>query len=354
MKKGILKKTAALLVILLLAAALGSCKGSPDGKETQKDLPESTPAETEPESTESSAPASRKLHVEGIHLVNENNEPVQLKGISTHGLAWFPEYVNKECFHELHTEWGCDIIRLALYTQENMGYTTKNGDPEKMKELIDTGVRLCTEEGMYVLIDWHILSDGNPNMHKDEAIAFFDEMSQKYKDNDNVLYEICNEPNNVQWDKIKAYAEEVIPVIRKNDPDSVIIVGTPSWSKLVQAPTYDPLEFENVMYTLHFYAETHRASLRNDATDAMSKGIPIFVTEYGISDSSGKGIANTEEGDLWTEFLDENKISSCCWNLSNKDETCALIRPECTKTSGFTDEDLTDSGLWLRKYLQKD
>ena len=108
------------------------------------------------------------------------------------------------------------------------------------------------------------------------------------------------------------------------------------------------------MYTLHFYAETHKQSLRNDAIDAMNKGIPIFVTEYGISDSSGKGIANTEEGDNWTAFLDEYHISSCCWNLSNKDETCALIKPECNKTSGFTDDDLSDSGVWLKKYLQKE
>lgn len=327
-KKGMMRKAAAaLLFLLLFGVVLGGCSGKPK---------------------------FQKLHVEGINLVNEKNEPVQLKGISTHGLAWFPQYVNKECFHQLHTEWSCDIIRLAMYTQENMGYTTKTGDPEKLKELIDTGVKLCTEEGMYALIDWHILSDGNPNMHKDEAIAFFDEMSQKYKDYDNVLYEICNEPNNCQWDVIKAYAEEVIPVIRKNDPDSIVIVGTPSWSKLVQAPTYNPLEFENVMYTLHFYAETHKQSLRNDAIDAMNKGIPIFVTEYGISDSSGKGIANTEEGDNWTAFLDEHHISSCCWNLSNKDETCALIKPECNKTSGFTDDDLSDSGAWLKKYLQKE
>ncbi len=301
-----------------------------------------------------SKPKFQKLHVEGTKLVNEKNEPVQLKGISTHGIAWFPEYINKECFHELHTEWGCDIIRLAMYTQENMGYLTKDGDREGLKKTIDLGVQLCTEEGMYALIDWHILKDGNPNQSKDEAIAFFDEMSKKYASYDNVLYEICNEPNNCDWPKIKAYAEEVIPVIRKNAPDAVIIVGTPSYSKLVQAPSYDPLEFDNVMYTLHFYADTHQNSLRLDTIDAMSKGIPVFVTECNISDSSGKGNANTEQGELWTEFLDENDISSCWWNLSNKDETCALISPECKKVSGFTDEDLSDSGRFVRDYLKKE
>ena len=107
------------------------------------------------------------------------------------------------------------------------------------------------------------------------------------------------------------------------------------------------------MYTLHFYADTHRASIRTDLKESLEKGLPVFVTEYGISDSSGKGIANTEEGDLWTELLDENHISSCCWNLSNKDETCALILPDCEKVSGFEDSDLTESGKWLRAYLKK-
>ena len=293
-----------------------------------------------------------KLHVEGTNLVNESGEPVQLKGVSTHGLAWFPQYVNKECFHELKTEWGCNIVRLAMYTQENMGYTMDNGDPEGLKALIDQGVQLATEEGMYALIDWHILSDGNPHRHEEEAIAFFDEMSKKYASYDNVLYEICNEPNGCDWATIKSYAEAVIPVIRANAPDSIVIVGTPSYSKLIMAPTYDMLDFENVMYTLHFYADSHRDSIRNDLKDALAKGLPVFVTECNISDSSGKGVANVEEGDKWKALLDENHISSCWWNLSNKDETCALIKPDCAKVSGFADADLTEAGSWVKNYIK--
>ena len=293
----------------------------------------------------------KKLHVQDTYLADAKGNPVQLKGISTHGLAWFPQYVNKELFHELSTDWNCQIIRLAMYTMENMGYLN-GGDQEALKKLIDDGIRYCTEENMYAIIDWHILSDGNPNKHVDEAIEFFDEMSKKYADHDNVFYEICNEPNNCDWAKVKEYAEKVIPVIRKNAPDSIILVGTPSYSKLIMAPTYDMLDYDNILYVMHFYAQDHRSSNRRDLTDALAKGLPVFISEYGISDASGKGNANKEEGDLWMQVLDENHIGSVCWNLSNKDETCALIRPDVAKTSGFTKDDLTESGQWLYETLR--
>lgn len=69
---------------------------------------------------------------------------------------------------------------------------------------------------MYVIVDWHILSDGNPNSHKKEAKAFFKEMSKELKGYNNVIYEICNEPNNgTSWKEIKSYAKSVISTIRE-------------------------------------------------------------------------------------------------------------------------------------------
>ncbi len=53
------------------------------------------------------------LSVKGNQLVNEKGETVQLKGISTHGIAWFPEYINEQCFKELKQQWGIDVIRIA-------------------------------------------------------------------------------------------------------------------------------------------------------------------------------------------------------------------------------------------------
>ena len=68
---------------------------------------------------------------------------------------------------------------------------------------------------MYVIVDWHILSDCDPNQNKDEAIAFSGKWRKFLPTTTIMLYEICNEPNGgTSWDSIKSYAEEVIPVIR--------------------------------------------------------------------------------------------------------------------------------------------
>lgn len=298
--------------------------------------------------------ACGKLHVDGTKLKDENGNVVQLKGISTHGLAWFPSYVNNDLFSELRNDWNCNLIRLALYTEEYGGYCA-GGDKESLKELVKDGVNYATHNDMYVIIDWHILSDNNPNTHKDEAKTFFAEMAELYKDYNNVLYEICNEPNGgTTWADIKSYALEVIPVIRGIDDDAIIIVGTPQWSQKVNEAAADPIsDYDNIMYTLHFYADTHKDDLRNTCKNAINDGIAIFITEYGICDASGGGSINYEEAQKWVDLMDEFDISSASWNLSNKAETCAIISSSVSKTSGFTKDDLSDDGKWLYEMMTK-
>lgn len=292
-----------------------------------------------------------KLSVKGTDIVDKNGNKYQLKGVSTHGLAWFPDYVNKDAFKTFRDEWGANLVRLAMYTDENGGYCT-DGDKNKLKGLIDTGVQSATELGMYVIVDWHILHDLNPNVYKEEAKAFFEEITAKYKDYDNIIYEICNEPNGgTSWAEVKSYAEEIIPIIRKNDPDAIIIVGTPTWSQDVDIAAQDPLDFDNVMYAIHFYAATHTDNIRNKAKTALSSGLPIFVSEFSICDASGNGAIDYNQADLWFDLIDEYNLSYAAWNVSNKDETSSLIKSSCSKTSGWTDDELSETGKWLKKQI---
>lgn len=296
-----------------------------------------------------------KLAVKDTQLVDQQGEAVQLRGISTHGLAWFPQYVNEELFGELREDWGANVVRLAMYTAESGGYCT-DGNKDGLKDLIRRGVEYATNRDMYVIVDWHILSDNNPNQYQAEALSFFDEMSKEFADHNNVLYEICNEPNGgTSWGEIKSYANEIIPVIRANAPDAVILVGTPNWSQYVNEAAADPITgYENIMYTLHFYAATHTDSLRNTMTEAIDAGLPVFVSEYGICDASGNGGIDEAQANAWVETLDQYQVSYVAWNLSNKEETSALIRSTVDKTSGFLEEDLSDSGRWLRQILSRE
>ena len=303
------------------------------------------------EVSEETMSALPPLHVEGTGLADPAGNAVVLRGVSTHGLAWFPGYVNAEFFRELHEEWNANVVRLAMYTAESGGYCT-GGDKEQLKQLLRDGVRYAEEQGLYVIVDWHILSDGDPNRYAEEAKAFFEEMSAAFAPYDHVLYEICNEPNGAGWSAVKAYAEQVIPVIRANDPDAVILVGTPTWSQEVDQAAADPITgYDDIMYTLHFYAATHKESLRSRLTAALDVGLPVFVSEYGICDASGNGAIDFAEADAWMELLNARGVGCVAWNLSNKAETSAMFNPSCVKTSGFVWDDLSASGQWVYEML---
>lgn len=301
--------------------------------------------------------AHGKLSVKGSAIVDAKGKAFQLKGVSTHGLSWFPEYVSKESFKSLRDEWGANTVRLAMYTADYNGYCTGSASNRaKLKSLIDKGVTAATELGMYVIIDWHILSDNNPNTYKKQSVAFFQEIAKKYKDHNNVIYEICNEPNGgTSWAQIKKYASEVIPVIRKVDKDAIIVVGTPTWSQDVDAAAKSPITgYSNIAYSFHFYANTHKSSYRTKLENAVEAGLPIIVTEFGISDASGSGSVSKTEGNAWITLLNKYGIGYVCWNLSNKNESSALIKSSSKKLSGWKESDLTASGKWLVSTMKGD
>lgn len=292
-----------------------------------------------------------QLSVKGTDIVDESGSKYQLKGVSTHGITWFPDYVNKDAFQSIRDDWDANLVRLAMYTDtgDSNGYCS-GGDKDSIRGLVDAGVTAATELGMYVIIDWHILNDNNPNSHIDDAKEFFDDVSAKYSSNHNVIYEICNEPNGgTSWSDIKSYAEIIIPVIRKNDKNAIIIVGTPNWSQDVDIVSEDPITgYDNIMYAVHFYAATHKDDLRNKVKTAISNGLPVFVSEFSLSDASGNGGIDYDSSDVWFDLINDNNLSYASWSLCNKNETSALIKPDSTATSTITIDDLSDTGKYVR------
>lgn len=289
-------------------------------------------------------------------LVDHNGKVIQLRGYSTHGLSWYPQYVNRDFFEFMRDKWHVDVVRLAMYTAEENGYCVgDDANKEALIRLIDKGVRAATELGLYVIIDWHILSDSNPLMHMDEAADFFRKMASRYHAYGNVIYEICNEPNvDCSWADIKQYAQTIIPIIREYDRYGIILVGTPTWSQDVDMAYNDPVTgYSNIGYVLHFYADTHRDALRDKLVDAVNHKLPLFVSEFGICDACGDGEGNEEQGKIWLDLLDEHEISYCMWNLGNRDESSASFIPTCEKTTDFEEADLNPSAKWYINELAK-
>lgn len=284
------------------------------------------------------------LNVKGTQLFNEVGEPVVLRGMSSHGLHWFPQYTNAQSVRNT-AAYGANLFRVAMYTGEG-GYLSNSA---AVKKQLFAAVDAAISADLYVIIDWHILSDGNPTAHTDEAVAFFREAAARYGDNPAVLYEICNEPNgNVSWKRdVKPYSVSVVNAIREHAPRSVILIGSPTWSQDIHEAAADPVEGDNLMYTLHFYAGTHGASLRQRIDDALKRGLPMFVSEWGTSRADGSGGVFLRESAEWLDFLDARGISWANWSLCDKSETSAALRPNTPNDRAWTESDLTESGKFV-------
>lgn len=223
--------------------------------------------------------ANGRLKIVGRQLSNEAGNPVQLRGISSHGLQWFDQCYTQGSVQALASQWGADLFRAAMYVDEGGYLNNQSGLRNKINQIVDwTG-----QAGIYCIIDWHVLNPGNPNDRLSYAIDFFRTMAQTHAGKKHVIYEICNEPNGVDWNTIKAYADQVIPVIRQYDPQAIILVGTPQWCQRPQDVLANPLtgaNAYNVMYTFHYYAGSHY--FQNDIR-SVSGQLPLFASEWGTS-----------------------------------------------------------------------
>ncbi len=291
-----------------------------------------------------------RLQVSGTKLTDESGNIIQLRGVSTHGISWFPDYVNYDAFATLRDDWGANVVRIAMYPEEYNGYLS-GGDKAALKQIIDNGVNYATQLGMYVIIDWHVLNYA-PSRHTQEACDFFAEMASKYSGHDNVIYEICNEPVGADWNAdIKPYAETVIGTIRQFDDHALILVGTNTWSQDVDSVVGNMLDDGNVMYVAHFYAGTHKENIRNKISTALNAGVPVFISECSICDASGNGGIDYASANEWLDFMNSNQLSFIAWSLSNKAETSALISSGCSAKSGWSDGDLSETGRWFKSAI---
>ena len=286
------------------------------------------------------------LEVNGNRIVNKNNEPVSLAGNSFFWSndGWGGEkYYNSEVVSWLKEDWNTSIVRASMGVEDPGGYLdNKTANKDRVKIIIDAAI----QEGIYVIVDWH---SHHAEDYVDEAIIFFEEIASLYGDNDNVIYEIYNEPLDISWSEtIKPYAISVISAIRAIDPDNLIVVGTPEWSQRIDLAAADPiLGFPNIAYTLHFYTVYHHQWLRDRASAALDDGIAIFVSEWG---SIGYSIVDTEANN-WMTWCFTNKIIHCNWAVNDKEEEWSILVPGASTNGNWNDNDLTEAGKLAKNII---
>jgi len=286
------------------------------------------------------------LSVKGTALVNQEGKEVVLRGVSFGWHNWWPRFYNENTVSWLKEDWKCSVVRAAIGVEPQGAYLT---DPQTALNCLYAVVDAAIKNDMYVIIDWH-----SHSIKTQEAKDFFQLVAQKYKDYPNIIYEIFNEPENLSWNSVKPYSEAVIETIRSIDKKNIILVGTPTWSQDVDVAANNPITgYDNLMYVLHFYAATHKQSLRNKAATALQKGLPVFVSECAGMEASGDGPINNTEWQAWVKWMSDNRISWTAWSLADKNETCSMIKNTSSPVSGWKDSDLKEWGQIVRTELRK-
>lgn len=297
-----------------------------------------------------------RLQVCGNQLCNQYNTPVQLRGMSTHGIQWYGwgSCLTEGSLDALANDWKADILRIAMYVQEGGYETDPAGYTAQVSRLIDE----ATERGMYALVDFHQLSPGDPNYNLQNAKNFFRDIVQAHSSKTNVIYDVANEPNGVSWAGIKSYAEQVIPVIRQYNPNAVVLVGTHGWGSMgisdgrtAQDIYQNPVNATNIMYTFHFYAASHGQAYRDNLIWAAQR-LPVFVTEFGSQDYTGDGANDFTSTQQYLDILNQYKISWTNWNYSDDFRSGAVWKTGSCSSNNWSSSNLKEAGLWMRDKMR--
>lgn len=287
-----------------------------------------------------------KLQVIGTQLCNESGKPVVLKGMSLGWSCYHPRFYTAGVVNELKTKWYSNVVRAAMGVEPKNGYLDNK---EASFKLITTVIDAAIEQGIYVIVDWH-----SHNINLPEAKIFFEKIARLYKNHPNIIYEIFNEPDYETWPQVKAYSEEVIAAIRAIDSTNIILVGSPHWDQHVHLAADDPIQgYNNLMYTMHFYAGSHKKELRDRTDYAMSKGLPIFVSESAGMLATGDGPIDKAEWELYINWMKNKKLSWITWSVSDKNETCSVLNKSASSNGNWKESDIKESGKMVRQYLKK-
>lgn len=297
---------------------------------------------------------------------------VQVRGMS---LFWSMinesiEYWTEEGIASMVKDMNIQIVRAAMGTNEDDWWGCKDGskecggqndprhirgyviDKEFQTNLMKTVVEAAIKQDIYVIIDWH---SHNADKETDLAKGFFKEMAQTYGQYDNVIFELFNEPIEVSWSQVKTYAEAVIPSIRENS-DNLILIGNRFYDQHPEEAINSPINDDNTAYTFHYYANSHCYSGMKDgnnkcegenAVEAIKAGLSVFVSEWGTGNADGGGDPGSANIG-WQQFMDTYKLSWANWSASHKSEGTAAFQNGSSNKNNLV---YTASGNMVKGFL---
>jgi endoglucanase len=311
------------------------------------------------------------LSKSGTSIVDENGDTVWLRGVGLHNLLVYSNLHSYESLLCLKY-YGVNTIRLSAYPARitesgkytNLGYIeAENAMKAHMCRIIDR----CIQLGIYVIVDWHCMrgskyvQKNNFILHEEEGLKFFDFFSKKYADNANVIYEFTNEPGRVDIAQLVEFIKKARTIVLQNCNYTPImvtgIIDAESVGTAIET-VYNELvdnEITDVFLSPHRYIGNPTSTYDS----CISQGIPIFVTEWGLT-----GLIDPAAAEILA-WHKENNVACINWKFTDQweysgqsSDIWAMLRNRTGLGNeyygrGFRASDLTPCGeLFLGAYQE--
>lgn len=225
------------------------------------------------------------LHVDGNLIKDTAGNLVTMRGVSI--IA--PEYATSNPYNPKtpadYIAWLADSTRGWYSRILRIPVCGLNTNPSNAYNFIDPLVQQAISLGLYVIIDFHNVTNyGNNGTSQTTVLNFWKYFAPKYADSSNVFFEVYNEPiNPADWSQWKEFIQPVVNAIRAVAPKNLILMGSPQWSTYCNYAVSNPISGDNIVYVYHIYPNqgTPTTSFLDSKFGNAAKSIPIMITEFG-------------------------------------------------------------------------
>jgi endoglucanase len=252
------------------------------------------------------------LSTSGNQIVNDNDEPVILRGVNTADVGWYgyEDWVPKAIYQAV-TVWKVNVIRTRIYEERYLA------DPDGyLDQLEKEVVKPARELGAYVILH-PFLQDRVP-LPTRQTPAMWQAVATRYKNDPTVLYDPLDEPHDVTEDRVRQAYRQLIETIRSVNPRSLIFVTGESWGREINTYALNPLAYLNIVYRSNPYNEA--GDFPKLFGDIVGK-YPVFFGEFG---ADGYPPMSREAVKALLTYADAHKIGWTAWTFHSIGCPCLL------------------------------
>ena len=290
------------------------------------------------------------LRVEGTEIVDDNNNNVILRGVHP---TRVDNYVEAD-FEYLKNDWDANVIRLPLWPWR--WYDESSENKEAHLQAADDIIDWCKARGIYVIIDgWQ--STENPQDRYDDILDAWDELSQRWNNENHLIWNVYSEPTEISWEDWIPIAEDIVDVIRDNSPASdIFTVPGVNYSKEFSVRERR-VRRDNIVYAPHFYTDTYSTEnaeetwkewkLETEWGYIKTEGYaPIILEEWGFPHGSIEG--GMPYAQTLLQYCSRKEIGHCGWGWADEGSPTMFSQEE---EDGFDNRILTEFGQFTKDAL---